>query len=671
MPDPSSTTAVNQLQPRRRHGLEILLVTALLLIHFTLAVSSVRHKSNTFDEYIHLTAGYSYWAENDYRLQPENGNFPQRWAALPLLFSNLAFPGSDTHLWKTPNVWEIGYQFFYALGNNPDTMLLQGRTMICLLSVALAPVVFFWSRTAFGKIGGYLSLGLYVLSPNIIAHSRLTTSDMASALFFILSLKLLWDLLHKVAWQRIVFSGMAVAGLLLSKMSGVLIVPMLPLLIAFRLLGNKPLVVIRGPEKVYHGRLQIFAVITTTLVVVAVISTIVVWGAYGFRFKASVQPTDDPVLSFPRWSTEIEKAGRPGQVIEIFRDNKVLPEAYLYGLAFVISHAKKRAAFLAGDSSLTGWWYFFIYSYFIKTPLASILLLCLGLLALVWRKDGDIWYRLVPLVVLVIVYGTVALNSSINIGHRHILVIYPTLFIVSGGLSLWLLRYRTLCKPILLAAFSVYVFEGSVIWPDYLAYFNAAVGGPQQGYRYLVDSSLDWGQDLPALSRWLQENQPKDDRRQVPVYLNYFGSASPKHYNIDARMVVFRRFPWHREPHTEATEFSPGIYCISATSLQQVYGRYGGDWTTENEDLYWRLLEVNAEYKAGRETPATWDALKEKYGGFAAISRLILAFRELQFARLCHHLKQRQPDDHVGHSILIYVVGPRELQTALHKPMDG
>ena len=80
-------------------------------------------------------------------------------------------------------------------------------------------------------------------------------------------------------------------------------------------------------------------------------------------------------------------------------------------------------------------------------------------------------------------------------------------------------------------------------------------------------------------------------------------------------------------------------------------------------------MKVNLEYQAARETPETWAAFQQKHGGTAQISRLILTFRELQFARLCHYLKQRHPDHQIGHSILIYFVGPRELWKALKKPM--
>jgi hypothetical protein len=66
-----------------------------------------------------------------------------------------------------------------------------------------------------------------------------------------------------------------------------------------------------------------------------------------------------------------------------------------------------------------------------------------------------------------------------------------------------------------------------VIWPDYISYFNEIVGGPKNGWRYLRDSNIDWGEDLPALSEYMKRNGIDK------IKLLYFGSADPKFYNID------------------------------------------------------------------------------------------------------------------------------------------
>lgn len=90
-----------------------LAVAALLALHAGLALSGVAEKSVTHDEILHVTGGYTYWALNDYRLHPENGNLPQRWATLPAVFSHPPLPAlAGNAYWKTAEAAVIGHQFF-------------------------------------------------------------------------------------------------------------------------------------------------------------------------------------------------------------------------------------------------------------------------------------------------------------------------------------------------------------------------------------------------------------------------------------------------------------------------------------------------------------------------------------------------------------------------------
>ena len=113
-----------------------LTAAALLCLYWWMATSVSDSICTTGDEIAHLTAGYSYWKTDDYRLQPENGNLPQRWAAIPLLHRDLKFPTQDQDAWRISDVWDLGFQWFYTLGNDLASMLRAGRRMIALLGVA-------------------------------------------------------------------------------------------------------------------------------------------------------------------------------------------------------------------------------------------------------------------------------------------------------------------------------------------------------------------------------------------------------------------------------------------------------------------------------------------------------------------------------------------------------
>ena len=110
---------------------------ALLALYYVMAVSAASRKSMTFDEMAHLTGGYTYWAFNDYRLHPENGNWPQRLAALPAILGGASFPRLDQPAWASSNVYVIGDQFLYASGNDAGTILTHSREVMALVGVAL------------------------------------------------------------------------------------------------------------------------------------------------------------------------------------------------------------------------------------------------------------------------------------------------------------------------------------------------------------------------------------------------------------------------------------------------------------------------------------------------------------------------------------------------------
>src|SRR5476651_1112838 len=152
----------------------------LVLVAFWIVLlASVRDKSLAYDEIVHATAGASYWTFGDYRLDPENGNLPQRLAGLPLVLSGYRFPSVQSEAWRTSDEWVVSDQFFHRTGNDEITMLWRGRIASGLLAMALGALVWGTARRLFGPAGGMLALLLYVLNPTILANGALMTSDLA------------------------------------------------------------------------------------------------------------------------------------------------------------------------------------------------------------------------------------------------------------------------------------------------------------------------------------------------------------------------------------------------------------------------------------------------------------------------------------------------------------
>jgi hypothetical protein len=246
----------------------------------------------------------------------------------------------------------------------------------------------------------------------------------------------------------------------------------------------------------------------------------------------------------------------------------------------------------------------------------------------------DDLYRLTPLIAFFGIYWIFSLTSHLNIGHRHILPIYPVIFIATGALGAWVYPQRTKIAAVAIALLGWHVGEAIAITPHYIAYFNEAAGGPKNGRFHLVDSSLDWGQDLPGLKQWLAKNNPGND----PVFLSYFGTGEPAYYGLRVHRTAFInnfKFPIGYVP------LEPGIYCISATSLAQVYNPFRGPWTIEFEKEYQALRTL-------APTPGQPQAVIRRHD-------------LLRFARLCHYLRVRQPDDNIGYSIWIFRLNADEI----------
>lgn len=633
-------------------------VAGLLAVHAVMAVASMSVKSPTFDEAVHLTAGYSFWTTGDYRLFP--AQLAQRWMALPILFGGDRAPDFDGPEWWRSAKWNIADRWFYESGNDARSMIFRARLMTVILSLVLGWVVFAWSRRLFGPVGGLLSLGLYAFSPTMLAHARLATADVATALALLVAVAAVWALLAQVTWRTWLAATLAAGALFLIKPTGVLLLPTAAILALLRVVAGRPLEVRIGRSRIVTGRLKQVAVVGAIAVASAAAVVALIWLCYGLRFEAMRDPVAGRDRGEHTWNELLEPGGVALGTIDAARRARVLPEAYLFYYASTLKSTGDRTAFMNGRRSSTGWATFFPYAFLVKTPLPLFVVLAFAGAAAVRRWRGDRrgtmlrLYGIAPLAVLVAVQWVMAVTSSLNIGHRHILVTYPILFIAAGAATPDAARSRW-WRAGLLAAACWFVVESVLIAPHYLAYFNQLAGGPQRAYRHLVDSSLDWGQDLPGLAARLEKRDP-----QTPVYLSYFGTARPEYYGVEAR-----RLPGYgtMDPTPNLEPLRPGVYCISATMLQGIYPPFG-PWSDEKERRYELARSVFEVYLQVRDDPALLAALLAETTEDGLRSAL-KQFDDLRFGRLCEFLRQREPDADAGHSILIYELSEDDLRRAI------
>lgn len=229
----------------------------------------------------------------------------------------------------------------------------------------------------------------------------------------------------------------------------------------------------------------------------------------------------------------------------------------------MLSHAQ-RDAFFNGEIIHAGSWLYFPETFLLKSTPAFLVLVGWALVSSIRRlriPSLEACFLAIPATC----YFTAAMGLGMNIGHRHLAPVYPFLFIFAGALGRDGLPISK--RDILIAAL-VLAHAGSslIAFPRYLSYFNLFAGGPSGGARFLGDSNLDWGQDLPRLKRWMDAHGVDE------VHLAYFGTADPKAYDIRYRKV--HAFIDYRP--REATSYPrSGEYLAASVTL--LHGLYAPD----------------------------------------------------------------------------------------------
>ena len=535
-------------------------LAAGVALYVSLAVGSMRGKSATFDEAAHLPAGYTYLKLRDHRLNPEHPPLIKVLAAAPLLLMDVQLKPDD-EAWRLRRQWEFGRRFLYRW-NDADRLLFRARLAIVALGALLGVAVFLRARRGWGLAAGALALFLCAFSPDVLAHGQIVTTDVGAALFMFLSVVAFERLVERATAGRLLAAGLAAGAAIASKFSMLVLAPILAVLAVVAVLSREPMTRAwkRGAPDDVLGRGARAAHVALLLVGIAVGALIVLWATYGF---ASPLAPDPGVESAFDWGRVSGRGGPVEAAIGAARRIHALPEAYAFGFLRFFRHSEARPTFLLGHLSDSGFWYYFPVTFALKTPLALVALL---ILSVATRRHHPATLRTELFLWLpVAVYFVLACTLGLNIGHRHLLPVYPFLFVIAGRCA----AHAVVRVPAILSGAAVVILAAwygvsvAGVHPHYLAYFNELAGGPAGGYRYLVDSNLDWGQDLPGLKAWMDRNGV------ARIKLSYFGTADPQYHRIDCDLLPGQMLP---PPREVVREIAPGdVVAVSATNLQGVY----------------------------------------------------------------------------------------------------
>ena len=480
---------------------------AIILAASALAIASGWHDALVVDEVPHVGAGYAYLTKQDMRLNPEHPPLVKSIGALPLLFLNIDQSAFTNNAWTNDinGQWEFGRHLIYRSGNNAQLITrLVKFPIILFFFIPLALVIFFWTRARYGAEAGLLATLLFSFSPTVVAHSKLVTTDIPATLGVVIATFAYLYWLRNTTKKNFFLAAMAFGLALTMKFSSVLLIPffvVLAILWNYRLIGKTILMMIVG-------------------------FVLIVWPVYAWHIKnypidRQRHDTENLITTFkdhPLGKLTLWASGKP-----ILRQ----PAHYALGFLMVVQRVDGgNQVYFRGtvaDSAGPG---YFPFVYLIKEPLPWLILLMIAALAtLIKIKKINIreHFEEIAMLLWIAIYLTISIQNSLNIGIRHLLPIYPFMAILVS-------RQIVRIKPAWILV-GWFVAESLLTFPNYLSYFNQTVGGSQGGYRYVVDSNLDWGQDLKRLADWAKENDIES------IELDYFGWADPNYY-------LSNRFKW-------------------------------------------------------------------------------------------------------------------------------
>jgi len=496
----------------------------LLSLFAALSIGSMAGEAPTGDEVAHLPAGYTYVKTGDLRLNRQHPPLIKALAGLPLLLLDLK-PVEQSPGWAEGDEWRFGRDFLVDNRTPRRTIVFCARLPMVTVGLLLCWLVFAWARDLWGGGPALFALALCALSPNLLAHTPLVTTDVGVTAFTVLALYPLWRFSHSGRLADVAVAAFGVGSALLAKYSGVLTAALaLALLPAAWYVRRRE--ARDGDASHTEAPPNLRRLFAAALLLVLIPAAMVTVG-----------------FGFPHGLTN-----------------------YVQGVRLV--HADRNPywqGFLWGRYSPSGFWYYYLLAQWWKTPLPTLLSFAAALFlvpfrnrsASALRRWADWLFVLLPFAA----FHLAGMAYHASIGVRHILPAYPFMFIAAAATAAWV-RHRSVLPKAVFAALCLWLAAGTLrAYPHFLAYFNEFTGGPENGIFYLDDSNIEWGQDLDRLARYIEKTKPATAR------LSAFKAFRPEYYGIRAEFMSLRDVVW---PQPGVTYFA-GLSYLQRNSLYNDY----------------------------------------------------------------------------------------------------
>ncbi|HVN38080.1 MAG TPA: glycosyltransferase family 39 protein [Myxococcota bacterium] len=482
-----------------RRALALPIAAAVLFA--VLALDAARRETPTIDEFAHVPAGYANLATGRFDVHAKNPPLAKMLLALPGTLAREAQvpePQENPFAWGP---WRYGHRFMEANTARYFRIFFEARAVVVAFALLTAALIFAWGRALFGASAAAIATALFLLSPDTLAHGHLATLDMACALAVLTSAFAVRAALRTPALSRWLLAGAVWGAALLVKFTALLLAP------GFALLA----LVARWPA--WRRGVGDFAALVAAALLVSNLGML-------------ARGTGTPLGQF-HFGSDLASSLQshlPGWL------PVPLPRDYVSGYDAVmrdIEHGE-FPSYLRGHWSREGWWYYEAVALAVKMPEPFVVMLCALpiFLARARLPRREILAVLAPLFSIAV--PMTALNH-LNIGLRYLLPAFPFLYLLLGSVFARPGRPTRVVAALVLA---YYAGTALVVHPAHLAYFNPLSGGPAHGHQWLLDSNLDWGQDLYRVPAALEARGIRE-----PIWLLYFGHVDPRLYGIDSHIL--------------------------------------------------------------------------------------------------------------------------------------
>ncbi len=499
--------------------IKIIIPLILAIFFFLIASFSIQDKTITTDEDCHMVRGIMLLETGDYRLNQHHPILANVLHAIPAVFNpDLETPDLESEKWQEAKKDAIAWNLVDINGGHIDfsqNILYNSRLVNIVMSSIFLFIFYHVILKLFGTIPAISASTLMTLSPTFIAHSSLVTTDTPVTIFiFLSSIPVVFFIKY---YKNIKHRNIALGLFIL--LSFLALITKYTALIPFLICT----LVILIYSFVRERNLKY----PTILLLIILLSTFLLsFASYGFRtdtLKASAyehQPTIQDDYNHIGY-LPTEPLNIQGFVKNTYENVPLPMPEYIRGFyENVFKHnLYGHTTYFIGDFSADGHILYFPTAFLIKEPIPIVILTITSLFlsAIYLCRYRKIKPEYLVLILVPITLTVFSLKSDLNLGIRHILPIYPFIFLLVGITIQWIYNnHRILFNYAIIPLIALTLLSVLQAFPHYIEYFNEFIGDKQNAYKYLRDSNLDWGQNRYLVQRYTEEN-PEEDYKIIRV----------------------------------------------------------------------------------------------------------------------------------------------------------